>query len=251
MTTFPAQRHFVVSVDVADGRVATDLVHMQDGLQRGAEIARREGMLTSHDDETTIVTGIGVSSCPDIEDVVLAFYGGRIENSDEARKAIAEAIAVIASNFDVERLQILNEGDRELLVEGIGLVWTSWERNHEGLLADHVRNGYHGWIHQPDADIIREAILVNYCLDEMDVGQQVKVLRLLARDEAVMRLIQECAADQELDKLRMKLGETLDCMAQASEWEEASRLVEQLLDELGAVLALRAESDEQPEAPSM
>jgi hypothetical protein len=224
---------------------------MQDGLQRAAEMARREGMLTSHDDEATIVTGIGVSSCPDIADVVMTFYGGRIENSDEARKAIAQALGVIASNFDSTRLQILNEEDRELLVEGIGLVRTSWERNQEGLLADQVRNGYHGWIHQTDADIIHEAILANYCLDEMDVGQQVKVLRLLARDEAVVQLIQECAADQELDKLRMKLGETLDCMAQVSEWNEASRLVEQLLDELGATVALRAESDEQPDAPSM
>ena len=48
---FPAQLHFVVSVDVANGRASTDLVHMQDGLQRAADIARREGMLTSHDDE--------------------------------------------------------------------------------------------------------------------------------------------------------------------------------------------------------
>lgn len=249
--TFPAQRHFLVSVDVADGRASTDLIHMQDGLQRAAEIARREGMLTSHEDEDTIVTGVCVSSCPSIADVVMAFYGGRVEDSDEARKAIADALGVIASNFSSARLQLLGEDDRELLVEGIGMVRTSWERNQEGLLADQVRNGYHGWIQQTDEDLIREAILVNYCVDEMDAAQQVKVLRLLARDEAVMRHIQEGATDQELEKLRMKLEETIDCMVQAREWEEASPLVEQLLAEIGATLELRIGADEKSESPSM
>lgn len=250
-TTSPAQRHFVVSVDVADGRARTDLVHMQDGLQRVAEIARLEGLLTSHDDEETIVTGIGVSSCPTIADVVMAFYGGRVEDTDEARKAIAEALGVIALNFSSDRLQILGEEDRELLVEGIGLVHATSEKNQDGLLVDLVRNGCPAWIQQPDAEIIREAILVDYCIDEMEVAQQIKVLRLLARDEAVMRFIQDSATDDELEKLRLKLGETIDCMAQAPEWEDAAPLVAQLLDEIGATLELRIRADEESESPSM
>jgi len=250
-TISPAQRHFLVSIDVADGRARTDLVPMQDGLQRAAEIARREGMLTSHDDENTIVTGIGVSACPDIADVVLAFYGGRVEGSDQARKAITEALGVIASNFSVTRLEILNEKDRELLVKGIGLVHATSEKNQEGLMADIVRNGCHAWIQQPDAEIIREAVLADYCIDEMEVEEQVEVLRLLARNEAVMRLIQEGASEEELVRLRMKLEETLDCLAQESAWEQAAPLVEHLLDELGATLTLRQEPEEATDSPGM
>lgn len=182
--THAHQEQFLITVE-AQNHGDLDPTVMRAGIEQAVDIARREGLLTKIDDETTELGAITVSN-PSPAEAVILMLANDIAASPEARRAVERAVAALLREFPRERIVLLTEGDRDLLLEGMALTRKSWESSGEGWIADVVANGYDGYTNSPDIVLLEAAFCENTILRHLGTdADRLGVLRILARPEVI------------------------------------------------------------------
>ena len=173
---------FLITVD-AQNHGDLDPTVMRAGIEQAVDIARREGLLTKIDDETTELGAITVSNPSPAETLILMLD---IDASPEARRAAERAVAALLREYPRERIVLLTEDDRTLLIEGMALTRKSWESSGDGWIADVVANGYDGYTNSPDIVLLEAAFCENTILRHLGTdADRLGVLRILARPEVI------------------------------------------------------------------
>lgn len=180
--THAHQEQFLITVE-AQNHGDLDPTVMRAGIEQAVDIARREGLLTKIDDETTELGAITVSSPSPAETLILMLD---IDASPEARRAAESAVAALLREYPRERIVLLTEDDRSLLIEGMALTRKSWESSGDGWIADVVANGYDGYANSPDIVLLNSAFCENSILRHLGTdSDRLGVLRILARPEVI------------------------------------------------------------------
>lgn len=163
-----------------------DTTVMRSGVEQAVDIARREGMLTAIDDESTEIGSITVSNLASPAEALIQMLGNVIAVTPEARKAAERVVAALVREFPRERIVLLTEEDRTLLIEGMALTRKSWESSGDGWIADVVANGYDGYANSPDTVLLEAAFCDNSILRHLGTDpDRLGVLRILARPEVL------------------------------------------------------------------
>lgn len=178
------QEQFLITVK-AQNHGDLDPTVMRAGIEQAVDIARREGLLTKIDDETTELGAITVSH-PSPAETLILMLANDIAASPEARLAAERAVAALLREFPRDRIVLLTEDDRALLIEGMALTRKSWESSGDGWIADVVANGYDGYAKSPDIMLLNSAFCENSILRHLGTdSDRLGVLRILARPEVI------------------------------------------------------------------
>lgn len=182
--THPHQEQFLITIDTQN-HGDLDPTIMRTGIEQAVDIARREGMLTKIDDETTEIGAITVSNASAAETLIL-MLSDRIAATPEARRAAERAVAGLLREFPRDRIVLLTEEERTLLIEGMTLTRKSWESSAGDWIADVVANGYDGYAHTPDIMLLEAAFCENSILRNLGIdADRLGVLRILVRPEVI------------------------------------------------------------------
>lgn len=180
--THAHQEQFLITVE-AQNHGELDSTVMRAGIEQAIYIAKREGLLTKIDDETTELGAITVSNPSPAETLILMLD---IDASPEARRAAEKAVAALLRDYLRERIVLLTEDDRTLLIEGMALTRKSWESSGDGWIADVVANGYDGYTNSPDIVLLEAAFCDNTILRHLGTdADRLGVLRILSRPEVI------------------------------------------------------------------
>lgn len=180
--THAYQEQFLITVE-AKSQGDLDPTVIRAGIEQAVDIARREGLLTKIDDETTELGAITVSNPSPAETLILMLD---IDASPEARRAAERAVAALLREYPRERIVLLTEEDRTLLIEGMALTRKSWESSGDGWIADVVANGYDGYTNSPDIVLLEAAFGENTILRHLGTdADRLGVLRILSRPEVI------------------------------------------------------------------
>lgn len=180
--THAHQEQFLITVG-AQNHGNLDPTVMLAGIEQAVDIARREGLLTKIDDENTELGAVTVSNTSPAETLILMLD---IDASPQARRAAERAVAALLREYPRERIVLLTEDDRTLLIEGIALTRKSWESSGDGWIADVVANGYDGYTNSPDIVLLEAAFCENTILRHLGTdADRLGVLRILSRPEVI------------------------------------------------------------------
>jgi len=179
------QAHFLVSVEAMSAD-SLDTWIMRDGVQDALLYANKAGTLIPIGDETTVVGSIAVATPSSPADALLLMLGKNIANTPEARQAAERAVVALLREYPRERIVLLTEDDRALLIEGIALTRKSWESSGDSWIADVVANGYDGYTNSPDIVLLEAAFCENTILRHLGTdADRLGVLRILSRPEVI------------------------------------------------------------------
>ncbi len=186
-------KHFIIAVDAAGPDL--DASTMRAGFEQAIAIGRNEGMLTSIDDETTIIESIAVTHAASPAEAVWQLLAPSLADSPDALRAISLAVTTILRQHARERVSILSEDERQHLLIGMVGARQSWEKNgDDGWIADVVHYGYDGYAAEPDVGLIESAFCDHPIFAHLaDDAERLGVLRVLAKPEVVDMV---CSADR-------------------------------------------------------
>ena len=256
--THAHQEQFLITIN-AQNHGDLDPTVMRDGIEQAIDIARREGMLTRIDDETTELGAITVSNPSPAETLILMLD---IDASPDARRAAERAVAALLREYPRERIVLLTEDDRTLLIEGMALTRKSWESSGDGWIADVVANGYDGYTNSPDIVLLEAAFCDNSILRHLGTdADRLGVLRILARPEVIDiicspdRAAPVCDFDEFCRDVAVAISPMTGLVGQTAQREhrlEARQLQGLIEQRVAARLGIQEEDDEveEGEAPA-
>jgi hypothetical protein len=96
-----------------------------------------------------------------VADRVMAMLAGHVDTDPAAKKVLANLLRTFASNYNAQRPKLLNDEERELLVNGVTAVRRYWHEKGDAWIDDVVGNGYIGWNDIPDDELLFEVLIEN------------------------------------------------------------------------------------------
>lgn len=249
--------HFLINIEAGNCHDLDPTV-MRSGVEQAVDIARREGMLTAVDDESTEIGAITVSNLASPAEALIQMLGKVIAVTPEARQAAERAVAALKREFPRDRIVLLTEEDRVHIISGMTSTRQSWDASGDGWIADVVYNGYDGYGKSPDIELLEAAFCDNPILAHLDNdADRLGVLRVLARPE-VLDVI--CSPERaqpvtDFDAFACHIAGAVGPMKGAGRTARPEQVLEALqlngliLQRLGERLGVDDDPDEEPDAP--
>lgn len=248
------QTQLLVNIE-AKSPESLDTWIMRDGVHDALLYANKAGTLTPIGDEATEIGGITVSTVSTPAEALILMLGNDIAASPEARRAAERAVAALRREFPRERIVLLTEDDRTLLIEGMALTRKSWESSGDGWIADVVANGYDGYANSPDIVLLEAAFCENSILRHLGTdADRLGVLRILARPDVIdlicspERTVPVCDFDEFCRDVAVAISPMTGLVGQTARREhrvEARLLHDLIVQRLAARLGVEEEEEDE------